>query len=597
MKKFKKKILVAAFSSVMFITGIVGMSIASATTNNWLAVSFAEKKEAAYLGEKVELVTVTPVYPDRVQKIYYSVEAPNGETVTHDGNSFSVSQIGDYKIYVCVVGKNGETYVESYTMSATKSAAPILATAPAMPVAFLEGMTYDVPKASFLDYNQGMPASVDSHVYMVDEFGVESLLEDKFQPNVTLHGSEIGLKYVSQSKVTGEEIITTYFVPVLEAIEKDTYGNNLYSYDKMFVTKGVQNSETNKTGATFYGKNEFSLSYANKLQQDFSIAFKSQANHTNFSSVVLTLTDTENSSEYITIEIFNADATTVKINDGAAIAAKGSFKNFEKGFALRFDSKKLTLEDTDGGRLGEITKTAEGKDFKGFSSNFVCVDISVKRVGALSALTIVNLNGHGMTSNNTQDYILPYVEAASDFSTKNKLGDTVVLPEAFAYDVIDPSVERKISVFNKNGEVVMAKDGTFLFEAPADRPHEVVLNVKGEYTVQYIAIDINGNTYDYVYYSMFALDSVAPILEVEEITAKVKVGQEITIPKLTYSDNDTAIENLSVWIVVNKPYGNHDYVEQGAKYRFEEAGTYYIRYSVMDENNNITTVEHTVICK
>lgn len=591
----KRKFVAFAIFFCIFALSLVSVAVVSATPKNWLDFNYQSKRVEAFLGENVKFASVSPIYPDMVERIYYSVSDPNGDLVENDGVSFIAYSEGEYSVSVCVIGKDGKTYVDTYSVSITKSDRPILVSEPSFPIAYLEGSEYSIPSVQFADYNSQNPMSVSYQTYLIDEFGAESLVGNKLTPSISLHGAEIGIKFVAKSLATNKECVKIFNVPVLKPFELSEYGYREYSYDKMFVTSAVQSSSLKDIGATFYGDNDFSMQYANKLNASFFVALKSEFNRANFNSLTVSFTDSVNPMEMITVEIFNEKNTTVKINGGAPISAKGSLSNFEKGFSLTFNNVSCLLEDTDGKSLGKIEKTVYGTSFKGFSSEFVFVAIQVNNVSSYSAIAVENLNGHKMCKGLESDSILPNVKAAGNFTVKNVLGDTAYIPEAIAYDVIDPCVSAKVSVFGV--DVVTSVDGVTLYEADASVGYQVVLDTLGEYIVQYIAEDVNGNVYDIAYYSIFVFDVEGPTISVGNLKQSYSVGEEISVPSISCSDNDTDSDDIIVWITVNYPNGDYKYVTKDSKIKFDKVGVYFIRYTAMDKNNNITTVEQQVVCK
>ncbi len=600
MKKIKKNLLVAALVCGGVLTGSIGVAIAQAEPNNWLAVRYEEKQTSAFVGERAELATVNPVYPNMVESVFFSVRDPKGQLVELDGSDFAVNEVGEYSVFVCVVGKDGATYAESYVLAATKSTAPIATVAPVMPVAFLEGSEYAVPSAIFTDYNTDTPSVVDYKVYLIGEDGEETAIEQTLSPDVSLHGAEIGLKYVSKSSVTGQEIVLQYDVPVLESYSVDEYGDRVYAYEKMFKTVGVESSEHTQKGATFFGNGDYSFAFANKLHASFSVSLASLENYVNFESVTVKLTDANNPKECITLQTANDKntKTTLQLNGGMTFSVNGSWKDFEKGIAFYFDNKTCVLEDTDGAAITTVSTTASGEPFTGFSSGFVNVEVQVNGASSTSAVTVVNLNGHGMAIGSEYDSILPYVVPAKEFPVKNAQGEKLIIPKALGYDVVDPNVFAGITVYLPDGEIAKTTDGVNLFEVEANTDFEILLEQIGEYTIQYYAEDVNGNSYDYGYYTAVVLDIVAPEISVPNMMKlEVAVGEELTVPNVVCSDNVTAEEDIAVWVSVICPHGEHVWLKVGDKFKFDQTGVYYVRYTVMDENHNIATVEQTVSCK
>jgi hypothetical protein len=369
----------------------------------------------------------------------------------------------------------------------------------------------------------------------------------------------------------------------------------------MFVTEGVESSATTNLGATFYGKNDFAFEFANNLQASFAMTLKSQANYDNFSSLLITVTDAYDADCYLTFEttaIDNAKSKLV-VNGSSVFTMVGSMKNFGSGFVLTFNNNTLKLSDASAAVILALKSTAIGEPFAGFVSGFVSVKVEVKGVTAQTAVAVNAFNAHSFTEENRYDMISPYIVPAQELSLKNSRNSTITVPKALAYDVVDPDVYAGITVYAPNGDVVTATDGTFLFEAPADKDYQIVLTSLGEYTLQYFASDVSDNSFDYGYYTIFAVDTTAPVITMKSyLKSEVKVGDELTIPEFSYSDDSSKTEDIKVMITVTLPQEmSYQIVEMGQKFKFEQKGVYYVRFTVVDDFFNFTTVEQIVVCK
>ena len=164
------------------------------------------------------------------------------------------------------------------------------------------------------------------------------------------------------------------------------------------------------------------------------------------------------------------------------------------------------------------------------------------------------------------------------------LGHTVNLPKMTAFDILDKNVTVTLTVRKPDGSLVYEGDDGY------------ALSVKesGEYSVEYTATD-SANNIRKLISSVYVTDLESPTIEVGGIAKTVKAGDEITLPKATITDNDTAAENIISYVYVLK--GNNRKEIVGETYKFTTAGEYKIRYVAYDVNQNYTVVEFTVICK
>ena len=595
----KKTIALSACVGVLALSGVLGIIHGGAEEKNYLAINYESKTVAAMLGEQVKLAVASPLYPDKVQEIVYSVQSPNGEFAQIENGKFHATEEGTYTVYVSVLGKDGKSDTNIYTVGITKSDAPILSKTPAIPTAFLQGFAYSVPEAMFVDYNTSVPELVEYSVYYLDENGVETELTDSFEPSISRHGASVTLKYVAYSDIGGGRIEKLYSVPVLQVYNENEYGDKLYDYNKMFITEGVSETDLTEYGAAFYGDSDFTLTYANRLSHDFEITFSTLSKLDNIDSVEIRLTDSCNSDEFIILEIYSNSLTEskVSINGGAMKTFGGSYKDVLGGLTLQYDSNvQKVYAGLD--ELGKVAQTALGNPFNGFSSGFVNITLQAKGVTARSALVVAMLNGHSMILDEKNDIIAPFVDTEKEVNTQALLGTTVLVPQGIGYDVISPNILSKVSITDVFGKPVTALDGTYLWEADANREYSFIAEYIGEYLFNYSVEDASGNVYNSCYYTVFVKETVCPTLALaKEIKSEVKVGEKLTIPQLSYSDNLTKNEDMHVQISIQLPKDTYVLVEEGQKFTFDSPGVYYIWFSVMDECLNMTTIERIIICK
>lgn len=599
MKKATKGILIGACSFCLLLGGFVGGVHANASEKNYLAVNYEKKTVTAFQGQTVELAKVTPIYPDKVEYVFYTLLMPDGTRVSVENGLFKASQAGEYTVLISVVGKDGKTNVESYAVNVTKSAKPVITEFPVVPTAFIEGFSYTVPEATFTDYNLQMPDEVAYTTVFVDENGAESLITGEFSPSVRLHENCVQLKYTATSSVTEETEELIYSVPVLKAITEDEWGDKFYAFDKMFATEGVTSSGLEETGAVFYGENDFKIAYANPLDSSFSVDFTSVAGYDNFHSVVFTLTDYVDDSVSFTLEItpIDAEQSRVTINSTISSVVKGSFKDYNGGFMLVYDNQSFEIINAFG-KVGEVKTNTNGEPFTGFASNLVRLTVQTKGVYGTSAIKISNINGQYMNAMKNTDRIAPTLFLEKEMQVRYGVGEKVTLPKAIGVDVVCPNVEMSVSVTAPDGNVAVSLENESLFELNINEEKYFQATQLGEYIVQYVATDENGNKFTATYYTIYIVDKVAPSLALKSaVKSDVSLGEEITIPQIEYADDLTKPEELYVIITLNTPKGNFERLEAGATVKFEVAGTYHLCFTVIDSFKNMTTVERIIVCK
>ena len=604
MTKIKKTVIGLILALVLLIGGLFGglLTSTSAEKENELAVRYQHGKQTtAYLGEEVKTAKATPVYPDKVDHISYMVETPDGNTFAVENGAFVPEKAGEYTVYVCVVG-NESTYVDSYVVTITKSAKPIMTVAPVLPAAFVEGFAYRAPQATFVDYNGAKAQEVAYDVYYVDENGLESKVEETFEPTISIQGEYVALKYVAKSAVTGETEVKIFQLPVMKGMEKDKYGTTMYNYQNMFVTKGVSSTDLTQDGCVFYGSNDFKVTYANILKaDDCSIGLMALEGMDNFSTVRVTITDATDKDIFITLDISAIDESTSKvvINSTTTKIVSGSVKDLEMGMWITFENDNLKLYDTTYGFISTITTTGTGDVFNGFASNRVIVSAEVKGLTAKSALVVYEVSGQSFNLNYRYDRIKPFVTTEKEINIRYSVGDRILVPKAYALDIIDPTVRATVTVTDKaTGLPVTSVDNILLENVSAEREYVFDTEKTGEYNVAYYAIDVNGRYTDVPSYDLLVLDETAPTVQVSsDIPSLVGVGSWITVPSFTYQDDYSTKEEMTAFITVSVSDGNYETVKAGDKFTFDAVGVYHIRFTVFDAYYNMTTVEYVVECR
>ena len=102
----------------------------------------------------------------------------------------------------------------------------------------------------------------------------------------------------------------------------------------------------------------------------------------------------------------------------------------------------------------------------------------------------------------------------------------------------------------------------------------------------YSALDKNNNE-SVVKYSVIVTDKEKPVLTVNgNLNGEYNVGDEITIPSATATDNQDSSVNISAY--VKNPYGELQRVQTSGSYKFTEKGTYIISVVATDSSSNST---------
>jgi hypothetical protein len=345
------------------------------------------------------------------------------------------------------------------------------------------------------------------------------------------------------------------------------------------------------------------VSFANKLNGEvFEFTANYDATKVNFSKMRVVLFDAENGGVSVTFRlVFSANGVTVGLpgTEMSALASKGTT------FALKYNNKQCVLNDVNNNVNNFVREDDNGNEFAGFSGA-VFMKVYFDEVVGDSELTVQSLNAQAFGSKKTKDNVDPQIAIQGEYLYKRKVGDTLTVYAAKAYDVLNEVVEFTVSVTAPDGSILLNK-------ASPDQEHKVVLNKQGIYKIIYTAKDSAGNDVRGGG-SVEAGDISKPTLSVNGNVAKsYKVGAAVELPKVTVTDdtgtaycdifvelptgevrllvhyeNDKRVSYLSA---LDENYPHSFKVNENA-FKVEKAGNYVIRIMAYDDAYNYVLQEY-----
>ena len=167
---------------------------------------------------------------------------------------------------------------------------------------------------------------------------------------------------------------------------------------------------------------------------------------------------------------------------------------------------------------------------------------------------------------------VPVITLSGDKITSGYVNHRIVLPIGTSSTQVTTSV-----VFD--GKQVALTDNGFT-------PDKV-----GTYTVAYYAKDEYGQQALETFDIEIKGDTEKPVIEVDFTLENVSVGQEITLPAATATDN--ADGNISVTVSVT--FGDTEVTVDGGKFTPTEAGIYTVTYTATDASGNTESIVREVL--
>lgn len=554
------------------------------------------------VSEEFKAVTVgSMVYPlpsttnSACGEVTVKVEAIfNGVSVDMT-NGFRPEKAGTYTIRYTVTDYIGQSTSIEKKLTVNGSDVPVFVDTPILPKWYIAGATYAVPMLEANDYRSGSLEKKACAVTITDNNGTKSYKQgDTFVPNVKNNGDTIRLVFTCDgASVTYEvpAIIPTTINPTNNRpalLIENYFDCNAVTLEKL--TDGIVMNMTDKNGG---------FTFVNPLvAEDFSVDFKGVAGKTEFESIKVYLTDSENEQEKVSAEIINKGSFVQIVLANQTIRYDASFEK-EDLFSIGYSLGKLVVGTT----KFDVDTTVDGQKFKGFSSGKILLTLEVD--GAMAnqaAIKVLSIDNHVVNSM-TLDTTMPKVAVVGEYGGCHSINSLITLPIVMAGDVVNPNVTFSMSVTDDStGEPLKDVNGVLLQNVDPTKNYTIKFDRYGTYSVSMTASEVFGgiktNTCNFSY-NIIIMDEIAPTLLLDsEFVDKANVGDVIAIPSITVRDNYTTTENLVVSLYCVTPGGSRVHLPNGCTaVQVTEAGVYEFRITAMDEQGNMTVIYKTVTVK
>lgn len=529
----------------------------------------------------------------RVELQALTVTDGKGQTCETENGRFQPQTAGQYTVSYEFKDYIGTEKQVEYTVEITDSKNPILNIDPVLPMAFLNGGTYELPNVSAQDYSAGKKQEVSAEIWVTDAEGKRKVEKGKYTASGE-NGTNATVSYVF--KTTNGELTREYSVPVRKLSvgeEKD----KLFNLAGLVVpTNGSVVTQEENDHYFVAAKQDERFFFANKLLADifnfeFNIGYLSNGNVTGnqVEKVRITLSDSEDRSEQIYVDIEKSpeseQQSLLSLNGGTKYVIDGSFfKNTNYTFNLQYNGETKCISDSADLSV-DVTNYADGKEFEGFSSGTVYCTVEMNGVTGNGVwMELIALNGQPLTNGDMKDRIAPSFALTSALKVSYSVGDTAQIPKALVSDVISTGSHVKLSVQTPSNEFAKAADGTKLEKVDA-KAYEIKMEEIGTYLVTYTVWDDNGGTPDTVMRTLNVLDKEAPVITASKKSLSVKKGKMVNADIFEVSDNSGS-EDIKIQLYVQNKKGKLTAVE-GTEYKFDEAGKYRLIAVAYDAAGNI----------
>ena len=558
---------------------------------NRISIQLGEKGLDGVTGQNVKVALPTLV--GGTGKRYVSIYAVHKENkdlryaIDLENLDFLPLYAGVYEI-VYTYGDYVEENVETYEVVIENGETPYIADGIQLPKYVIKNGVYTLPEVH--GYVFGVGTSQKTCDVLVKQ--------DQSQPTLLANNT---LKVTADEEITivyqlgeGENVFKReYTIPVIDTgfAESDQLDLSKYFTSDTIVgikeNKSVLYTVSGSNGDT--AKMEFIKPL---LAENFCLDWSTDIAYSQFNGLRIVLTDSKNENISVRFTIFNQNGkANLRVNEEDVVydLEQSFFADEPSLFSLEYSNKTNSIALPSGSV--KILNCANGDIFKGFTSNFVQLEIELLDIETSenqnAGIRITKVNNQSFTGLKN-DIIEPEVTTRT-LRGVMLIGNKVEILPMYAADVVDPYVQFTMRVTDPDNKVVTAIDGTLLDGCDTSLPYTILLEKYGRYTVYYTATDSAGWSTEYSYVVNVG-ENVAPSITLTGKVETGKLGEIIKIAKSQVTDN--VDENLTVSCYLKTPSGVfHNLVWEGIEYNSftaKETGVSTVYYYAIDSVGNYT---------
>ena len=493
---------------------------------------------------------------------------------------FTIEKAGEYVLEYVVTDELGVSQTKTLKVNANYHDKPFIVE-PMLLTHAVKGKTIKLPlaKANYVDSTGAYETEVKITVNGVDYTNKDYMVEGDFtvKYTATVKGKD-GISNEVSYNVKAIDLVNdpTYFSKYFIFSDIDNDNVNDYLYD---IQSGGAQFTTSVSGASAQFVNYMPVQL---LNVNFTIPDVNDC----IDRFNVYITDSVDKSQSIKLSVVKVENKGVyypmfAINDQILSTISGSWNVNEKvPFGLSYECDKYNFVDSTGKNLGVVQNYSNGQAFNGFSSGMVYVEIeTVLKTEVSVTVVLQEIAGQAFTSKYNEDKGRPQLVVLEDVPTNRfvSVGESFYVPKAFAFDVLSDIKEFSCKIITPSGNITVDKfDGTF----------RMVAQETGVYIIQYTIKDANDNkmpTQSGEFYIVVRENNV-PIVTLEGVKTEYKVGNKLSVPTITVSDDTT--DNPIVITYLKDP--NNKVITAIKDYEFKIAGKYVLTVYAMDDFSNYT---------
>lgn len=555
---------------------------------NELDFELLNKTEECLAGK--EVIAFTSVDVTNAKGVV-SIEATatlDGETIRLDDYAFTPMKMGDYQVNV-VVKDHVETISKTFTIKVERNPFVQFLDDIVLPRYFIKGQTYQLPELFAYDFSGGSAKKIDTKIFVKQDSDEEKEVSGDLKISAN---NNVTILYRGEN-VNGHRE-KEYQVPVVSP-----YKNDLFALENYFIiTEGNAIVNVTDDELRFITNENSSIRFANSVQAERFVTeiewSKDAAKKDALGRVSIYLTDSVDETQKIKVSYFwGADSPYFCINDGDGISIPLGSSLSQDLISLNYNNQTKQVYPNLG-KMITVNETVNGTAFNGFTSNKVYVEYVLEDVTAETELSVYRINNQNLF---LFDFDFQGAEIfTKPFSGDVGLGEKITLSAAHAYDVLSSSATLNLRVVGPDMQVLRAADGTLL-DGTCDpgQTYTIEATMYGVYQVIFTSVDGNGQTVTYTY-GFTCKDTVDPIIQVDTKVAYAKVGETIMVRNYKVFDNESAEDDIVVYVCVMNPDYQIAKVKDDA-FQATQSGTYRVYYYIYDKQNNVAIESYDIIVR
>lgn len=506
--------------------------------------------------------------------VYETSVVKNGEK-REISDAFFADKQGYYQV-VYTVKDYLRTVDLVYFVDCVLTKEPLL-TAPNLPPVFSTQVPYVFADFEAIDYfsdENGMPAKKEIYIKENDGEFFKLGSDGLYVP--TAESGSVTVK-LRAGCVFDPAVVTEYILGPVPIYNPQTSAQYFYNND------GNVNVVFSESGEAIYttSADRAEIEFVNPLpSENFRLYIEVPDQYNRLSEMVITLTDIHDVSQSVSFAVQKTSGKSIMNVCGKDIEIDNVFGSGKTFYLDLLNEKDIMISNN---AVGQLESYADGSIFEGFTSGKVYLTIGMEGVSGEAGLSVTNLCGHTKFRNDGDDTIKPGIQLRDETRQTGEKGDTVIIPAAYAYDVMDAAV-KDASVEVLYGSKVV------LVQQSAATARSFIASETGEYKVVYAASDKTGNTRT-LSYEIVIMDKAKPVVTLEgQWQDKAEVGSTIRLPKMrAVSEGD-----VKIYVFVKNPNGGMTEVDDTLQYTFENAGKYIVYYYAYGSNYTYVLSKGTI---